>query len=78
MGVVFELNFAIRRLVAYSVQRRAKSCPRCDRNNAVLVLQQKTGDAKLELNVISDNKVAVAPRHSTFQFQCSESASKWI
>ena len=140
MGVVLELNFAIRRLLAYSVQRRAKSWSRCDRNNAcfaILVseLFSKTrGVAKLELlvlqfdktvtslhhcemadsldgawaqnehkasiqeqflhklwcyavfsyrpsrfgNVISDIKVAVAPRHSSFQFQCSESASKWI
>ena len=34
MGAVSESNFAIRRFLSYSVQRRAKSWPRCDRNNA--------------------------------------------
>ena len=45
MGVVLQSNFAIGRCFSYSVQRRAKSWPRCDRNNAcfaIVVLQSTT------------------------------------
>ena len=41
MGVVLELNFAIRRLLAYSVQRRRYAVPSRDRavTETMLVLQ---------------------------------------